>query len=342
MRFFRHLRLHLLAGAFCVATGFFAAAQDEDSTPPPPLQVLISVADQRLVLLRDGGVIAKYPISTSRYGMGDSWGSYKTPVGKLRVYNKIGDDFLPGAVIKHRSATGEVLAPNAPGRDPIVTRVIWLEGTEEQNANARGRGIYIHGTPEESTIGRPVSYGCIRMRSEDVIALYNQLPVGTEVNIVADHLPHLHKYRPPPPTPPPGEESEPTGVSGLIAKLIPHKDVKQTSTASPEAPAPVPVAAATEKPTQEKPIQEKPAPVAARSAAIAEKPAVTSEKSAPAAPTPAPAKIAMRRSPAPVFHENSDDEGGKSSSSSSSSDEARRMMQGSILFTGLPPASPKN
>ncbi len=74
------------------------------------MEVLISVADQKLVLLRDGGVIAKYPISTSRFGVGDAMRSYKTPVGRLRVYNKIGDDLSPGAVIKHRSATGEVIS----------------------------------------------------------------------------------------------------------------------------------------------------------------------------------------------------------------------------------------
>ena len=194
--------------------------------------MLISVADQRLVLLRDGGVIAKYPVSTSRYGVGDSWGSYKTPVGKLRVYDKIGDDFAAGAVIKHRSATGEVLAANAPGRDPIVTRVIWLEGTEDKNANARGRGIYIHGTPEESNIGRPVSWGCIRMRSEDVIALYNQLPVGAEVDITDDKLPRLHKYKPPQPQPEPTDD----GKSGLIAKLMAWTaDAKQTSSQSAPA-----------------------------------------------------------------------------------------------------------
>lgn len=168
----------------------------------PPAEVLISVADQRLVVLREGGLVGKYRISTSKFGVGDSFGSYKTPLGRLRVCNKIGDELPPGSVIKHREATGEVLPVNAPGRDPIVTRVIWLEGLEDENRNARTRGIYIHGTPEENTLGKPVSWGCIRMRSRDVIELYDEMPPGTLVTISPDRLPRLHKYKPPPPPPP--------------------------------------------------------------------------------------------------------------------------------------------
>jgi lipoprotein-anchoring transpeptidase ErfK/SrfK len=86
-------------------------------------------------------------------------------------------------VIKSRMATGEVLAPNAPGRDPIVSRVLWLRGKESQNANARERCIYIHGTAEESRIGKRASFGCVRMRSKDVIALYSRVHIGTQVTI---------------------------------------------------------------------------------------------------------------------------------------------------------------
>jgi lipoprotein-anchoring transpeptidase ErfK/SrfK len=84
-----------------------------------------------------------------------------------------------------------VLPPNAPGRDAIVTRIIQLRGLEASNSNAYARGIYIHGTPEEKTIGRPVSYGCIRMKSTDVTALYNQIPIGATVQIVQDKFPAL-------------------------------------------------------------------------------------------------------------------------------------------------------
>ena len=308
----RYLWQWTFSGLLCLAA-CVAAAQDEDAPPPPALEVLISVADQKLVLLRDGGLIAKYPISTSRFGAGDSYGSYKTPLGKLRVYDKIGEDLSPGAVIKHRSATGEVISANAPGRDPIVTRVIWLEGTEEQNANARARGIYIHGTPVEGTIGRPVSWGCIRMRSEDVIALYNQVPVGTEVDILADHLPHLHKYKPPQPPEPDGDQPP----SGFLAKLLPWSNVKQTSTNPPPAP----------------PAAEKPVPVVEKTAPVAEKPVPVPEK-------PAPEKVAShpappRSAPVAVFRESNSGDTQKDSSSS----DAWRALQGSVLLADLPPPS---
>ena len=122
----------------------------------------------------------------------------RRPSGRLKVCEKLGEHLAPGTVIKHRQATGEVLAVNAPGRDPIVTRILWLEGCESQNANARGRSIYIHGTPEESKIGKPVSWGCIRMRSEDVIALFEALPVGASVTIIHDRLPRYPKFVPKP------------------------------------------------------------------------------------------------------------------------------------------------
>ena len=160
---------------------------------------MISVTEQQLVVLRDGGVIGRYPVSTSRFGLGDSFGSYKTPLGHLKVCEKVGDDFASGTVIKHRAATGEVLAVNAAGRDPIVTRIIWLDGLDEMNRNAKARGIYIHGTTEESRLGKPVSWGCIRMRSSDVIKVFNEVPLGTLVNIIPTKLPKLHKYVAPPP-----------------------------------------------------------------------------------------------------------------------------------------------
>ena len=168
-------------------------------TAPQPLEVVISIAEQRLVVLREGGVVGKYRISTSKFGLGDSFGSYKTPLGHLRVCEKVGDNLVSGTVLKHREATSEVLPVNAAGRDPIVTRILWLEGLDEQNRNAKARGIYIHGTPEEKRLGAPVSWGCVRMRSQDVIELFNGLPCGTSVNIIASKLPKLRKYVPQPP-----------------------------------------------------------------------------------------------------------------------------------------------
>src|SRR5437016_12557951 len=155
--------------------------------------VIVSIPDQKLMLVDDAARAAVYPVSTSRFGLGDSWGSMATPLGMLQVAQKIGDHAPVGAVFHNRRFTGEILQPNAPGRDPIVTRIIWLRGLETANAHAYNRGIYIHGTPEEKTIGRPASYGCIRMKSSDVSALYSQLSIGAIVQITPDHLPKANR-----------------------------------------------------------------------------------------------------------------------------------------------------
>src|SRR4029453_19010175 len=153
------------------ATSAFAIAPLDTSN-----QLIISVRDQKLMLLRNGSKVATYPISTSMFGLGDAWGRMTTPLGYLAVEKKIGDNVPVGAVFHNRRLTGEVLQPNSPGRDPITTRIIWLRGLEAQNAHAFQRCIYIHGTPEEKKIGRPASYGCIRMKSKDVAELYDQMP----------------------------------------------------------------------------------------------------------------------------------------------------------------------
>ncbi|MEI7865816.1 MAG: L,D-transpeptidase [Chthoniobacterales bacterium] len=153
----------------------------------------ISVADQKMVVTDEGQPIAIYTISTSKFGLSSREGSYGTPLGRHRVAKKIGDGLPQGAVLKSRRFTGEILPINAPGRDPIVTRILWLQGMEGRNRNSFSRNIYIHGTPEECNIGQPVSYGCIRMRSKDVVALFNCVGLGAKVEIfrepLAEHLP---------------------------------------------------------------------------------------------------------------------------------------------------------
>jgi lipoprotein-anchoring transpeptidase ErfK/SrfK len=146
-------------------------------------EIVVSVPDQQLVVIDRGKLISKYPISTSKFGLGDGSGSYRTPLGVLFVSAKFGDHLPAGAVIKNRAATGEIVNPNAPGRDAILSRIIWLRGMEQQNRSARDRCIYIHGTPEERLLGRPASFGCIRMRSRDVIALYDLAHIGMHVTI---------------------------------------------------------------------------------------------------------------------------------------------------------------
>jgi hypothetical protein len=116
--------------------------------------VEVSVAQQRMAVYREGARIREYPVSTSKFGLGDEPGSNRTPIGAFEIGKKIGDGAVPGTVFKDRRPTGEVVGPDSPGRDPIVTRILWLKGLEPQNANAYGRYIYIHGTPEERTIGQ--------------------------------------------------------------------------------------------------------------------------------------------------------------------------------------------
>ena len=165
------------------------------AAPDAQHHIVISTREEKLALLNRGNLIAVYPVSTSKFGLGDWPGSSCTPLGKLEIAEKIGDNAPPGAVFKDRRRTGEIVAPDSPGRDPIVTRIIWLRGREAQNANAFARDIYIHGTPEERNIGLPVSYGCIRMRSGDIINLYEIVGCGAEVTIVdvplADVVPGL-------------------------------------------------------------------------------------------------------------------------------------------------------
>ena len=145
--------------------------------------IVVSVADQELALIARGKVVKRFPISTSKFGTGDAIGSYRTPLGETFVSAKIGEGLPAGAVLKNRNATGEIVKANAPGRDAIVSRVIWLRGMDGTTANTRERCIYIHGTAEEKMIGRRASYGCIRMRSKDVIALYSLVHVGDHVRI---------------------------------------------------------------------------------------------------------------------------------------------------------------
>ena len=185
LRMFRPLAV--IFGFISISPAFAVAPLDTSS------QVIISVRDQKLMLVQNGGKVATYPVSTSMFGLGDAWGRMTTPLGYLAVEKKIGDNVPTGAVFHNRRLTGEILQPDAPGRDPVTTRIIWLRGLEAQNAHAFKRCIYIHGTPEEKKIGRPASYGCIRMKASDIAALYDRLPLGALVQITPEHLPKVAK-----------------------------------------------------------------------------------------------------------------------------------------------------
>lgn len=162
----------------CGSSGQYLRGQDKRN------KMIVSVKDQRLLLLRDGKPVKTYKVSTSKFGVGDQPGSNRTPLGHLRVAMKIGSDSPHGSVFKSRRHTGEILKPNAPGRDPVVTRILWLRGMEYGNRNAFRRTIYIHGTPEERRLGYPASYGCVRMGSKDIADLYDRVGYGADVFII--------------------------------------------------------------------------------------------------------------------------------------------------------------
>lgn len=144
-----------------------------------------------MVLLQDGAPLATYPVSTSKFGLGDLPGTSWTPLGKLEIARKIGAGAPSGMAFKDRRPTGEIVPPDAPGRDIIVSRILWLKGDEPQNALAYSRYIYIHGTPEERNIGLPASYGCVRMRSADIIELFDTVGRGARVEIANQPLAQL-------------------------------------------------------------------------------------------------------------------------------------------------------
>jgi lipoprotein-anchoring transpeptidase ErfK/SrfK len=142
----------------------------------------VSLRDQRLTLTRDGEVLHSYPVSSSRFGVGTEEGSMKTPLGRFRIAEKIGHDADPGTIFKARVALGpDDALPET--EDLITSRILWLDGLDERNANTRDRFIYIHGTKHEDEIGTPASHGCIRMRNADVIELFALVDETTQVVI---------------------------------------------------------------------------------------------------------------------------------------------------------------
>ena len=148
----------------------------------PKPKIRVSVRKQQLTLKWGRKKLAEYPVSTSRFGLGSKVGSFKTPTGKFRVAEKIGDRMPVGTVFKSRrpiKPTKKALREE----DLVMTRILWLDGLEPRNANTHDRYIYIHGTNHEEKIGLPDSHGCIRMRNADLVALFEQVAEGTPVEI---------------------------------------------------------------------------------------------------------------------------------------------------------------
>ncbi len=144
----------------------------------------VSIENQQLTVKENEQPVRIYPVSTSRFGIGTEEGSLKTPTGRFRVAGKIGAD-MPGGTIFIGRVPLELGQAPPPTEDLITSRILWLDGLEEHNANTRDRFIYIHGTRHEDKIGSPASHGCVRMRNADVIELFELVDEGTPVMIEA-------------------------------------------------------------------------------------------------------------------------------------------------------------
>ncbi len=161
---------------------------------PLASRIEVDISKQQLYLYcryadSDQEQVKTYPVSTSKYGIGNRAGSDKTPLGQHRIENKFGDGAPAGMIFKARRATGRIAEMNVKGAgDLVTTRIMWLKGLEPGKNRGRGidshkRYIYIHGTAEENKIGQPASHGCVRMYNSDVIDLFDRVPEGTKVYI---------------------------------------------------------------------------------------------------------------------------------------------------------------
>jgi L,D-transpeptidase YbiS len=162
-------------------------------TGGPAVTIEISLRRQQLRLYEAGRLRVHYPVSTSRYGPGEQGGSLCTPRGRHVIRAMIGRGLPAGAVLQGRRPTGELCSPaliaSQPGRDWILSRILWLCGCEPGrnrfgSVDTMQRYIYIHGVPDSEVMGVPFSHGCIRMRNADVIALFSAVRPGTPVEIV--------------------------------------------------------------------------------------------------------------------------------------------------------------
>jgi len=156
-------------------------------------RITIDIGKQELDLLDDGGkLVRRYPISSAKNGVGEQNGSYCTPRGRHVIRAKVGTGHPANAVFVERRPTGEIydpeLAQRHPGRDWILTRILWLSGCEPGfnrlgKVDTMRRAIYIHGSPDSAEMGKPGSHGCIRMRNRDIIELFDLVPIRTLVEI---------------------------------------------------------------------------------------------------------------------------------------------------------------
>lgn len=152
----------------------------------------VDIATQTMRVFKQERLIKEYPVSTAKNGPGEYYGSEQTPRGLHIIRAKIGDNLPSNAVLVGRRPTGEIykreLRMQFPHRDWILTRIFWLSGMEVGKnrlgkVDTMRRYIYIHGTPDDVDISKPGSKGCIRMRNNDIISLFADIPVGTRILI---------------------------------------------------------------------------------------------------------------------------------------------------------------
>jgi len=147
------------------------------------LRLRVDVARQVMEVFSGASLLKTYPVSTSKFGLGSEPGSYKTPLGRFKISEKIGGDAPLRMAFKSRQPTK--IVDGEGEEDLILTRILWLSGLDPENANTYERYIYIHGTNQESHIGTPASHGCIRMKNRDIAELFGEIPDGALVEVVA-------------------------------------------------------------------------------------------------------------------------------------------------------------
>ncbi|MGP5338738.1 L,D-transpeptidase family protein [Psychrobacter maritimus] len=172
---------------------------NENFNKKSDVHLVINIAQQNLTLYQDDKEVTQYTVSTAKNGIGSQQDSGCTPLGKHSIAKKIGTNEPMNAVFTGRVPTGEIysaeLGKRHPERDWILSRILWLSGLEEginKGSNSQGgcdtyqRYIYIHGTPDSEPMGVPLSHGCIRMRNDDIMELFERVEEGTAVTIIAN------------------------------------------------------------------------------------------------------------------------------------------------------------
>lgn len=145
--------------------------------------ISISIGKQSLNLTDEFGFVHSYPISTAANGIGFEEGSYRTPIGNFTIAEKHGQGAEPFTIFQGRLPVGLYDTSQPSEKDHVLTRILWLDGLDDENANTKQRYIYIHGTNQEEKIGSPASHGCIRMNNADIIDLYDRVNEGAPVTI---------------------------------------------------------------------------------------------------------------------------------------------------------------